>query len=295
MDLAGVREYFQSFRYELLTSSKNHKEEIKNFSSSIGQNTLQQYLQEDAWEDDLNGFTRVYLVKDGFGKIALFFSLRCSAVFTRNEFDQQYHILSPDQKEFVDGYSNVLKLGDTDRLLEYQEQLKSVFPDNYSTLLMIGERQYSRTKALGESLISSDLFVENCCPAIELQHFCKCENYTTPATIRFPLGFGLFWEKIVPLIVDISKQIGCEYLFLFAADHSENKDKKRLYSYYKDRLFFEDATDEGVEFLVTKHEEECPGLTQRIQSIIARREYAWQAYSDLLDAESKQYSFCFSD
>lgn len=46
------------------------------------------------------------------------------------------------------------------------------------------------------------------------------------STINVLLGFGLFWEKIVPIIEEISKKVGCKYLYLFAADETQKENDK---------------------------------------------------------------------
>lgn len=59
-----------------------------------------------------------------------------------------------------------------------------------------------------------------------MKHFCKNEMYIPDEHLDFPLGFGIFWEVIVPRILEITEHIGCQYLYLFAADHMEQADSK---------------------------------------------------------------------
>ena len=47
--------------------------------------------------------------------------------------------------------------------------------------------------------------------------------YIPDEHLDFPLGFGIFWEVIVPRILEITEHIGCQYLYLFAADHTEQE------------------------------------------------------------------------
>ena len=44
-----------------------------------------------------------------------------------------------------------------------------------------------------------------------------------PEEVDIPLGFGIFWEIIVPIIIDITKKVGCKYVYLFAADKTEGQ------------------------------------------------------------------------
>ena len=48
---------------------------VSEFTSKKNNNTLENYIRDadKAWADDLEGETRVYLVKDESGTVALFF------------------------------------------------------------------------------------------------------------------------------------------------------------------------------------------------------------------------------
>lgn len=127
---------------------------ISGFVSKKVNNTLETYLRDEdkAWTEDLDGETRVYLVKDKFENIALFFSVKCG--------------------------------------------------------LLVGEN-------LEEKL---------------------SEEYQE---VDIPLGFGIFGEIIVPVIIDITKKVGCKYVYLFAADKTEGQNEiemKKLISHYKNNF-----------------------------------------------------------
>ena len=94
------REYFRGFIPEVLTSKPNNKELIKNFVSKKANNKLEGYIQEEkrAWAEDSDGETRVYLIKDKIGEVALFFSLKCGLLVGDDQIDK----LSDDQQLFVD-------------------------------------------------------------------------------------------------------------------------------------------------------------------------------------------------
>ena len=73
------RNFFQSFKCEVLTANPQNKELIKTFVSKKANNQLESYLKDEdkAWAEDSDGETRVYVIKDEAGKIALFFSIKC--------------------------------------------------------------------------------------------------------------------------------------------------------------------------------------------------------------------------
>ena len=62
-------------------------------------NTLEAYIKDEdkAWKEDLDGETRVYLVKDKSGNIALFFSVKCGLLVGENLEEK----LSEEDQDFV--------------------------------------------------------------------------------------------------------------------------------------------------------------------------------------------------
>ena len=93
------RDYFKRFKCEVLTFNKGNKELIKKFISKKAGNTLESYIKDEdkAWAEDSDGETRVYLVKDGTDKLAMYFSVKCGVlVGTGPE-----HSLSDEENEFV--------------------------------------------------------------------------------------------------------------------------------------------------------------------------------------------------
>lgn len=80
------RKYFCGFTCEVLTTNLKNKEKIKEFVSKKANNQLEAYIKDEdkAWTEDSDGETRVYLVKDESGEIALFFSIKCGLLVGEN-------------------------------------------------------------------------------------------------------------------------------------------------------------------------------------------------------------------
>ena len=148
-------------------------------------------------------------------------------------------------------------------------------------LFNIADRRLERkleSKAIGQS--ESTINVQNCISAIELGHLCKNERYSLPEDITIPLGFGVFWEVIVPIVIEITKKIGCKYLYLYAADKTEQKDAKKLISHYKSNFKFSEC-DEGIKFIKPEYDNYCYGLVQLISELQNNREAIWHEFSDI--------------
>lgn len=81
---------------------------------------------------------------------------------------------------------------------------------------------------------------------VKLVHFCSnsaTEDLWRQYKLPQPLGAVVFWHCIVPIVFRIKKLIGCEYLFLFAADSS---DDQTLVEYYRSVLNFIDNQERAV-------------------------------------------------
>lgn len=90
----------------------------------------------------------------------------------------------------------------------------------------------------------------------------------------------MFWCKIVPLILDIAKMVGCEYLYVFAADRSDDLDASKLITYYKQSLCFRGLDSEGVEALKPGYDENCKGLIQPVRYLPEIEKDIWEMFSD---------------
>lgn len=137
----------------------------------------------------------------------------------------------------------------------------------------------NETQELGDG--DSSLKVDCCYSAIELQHLCRNELYIPNQEIQIPLGFGIFWEVIVPEILSITQKIGCKYLYLFAADHSENSDIKKLVYYYKNAFKFYECDEDEITIVKPEYDRHCYGLVQEISKLRLNQEAIWQEYSDV--------------
>ena len=61
--------------------------------------------------------------------------------------------------------------------------------------------------------------------------------------IQHPVGEVMFWKYIAPIIYETQERIGCQYVYLFAADASPDG---VLINYYNVALKFEKPTNVGT-------------------------------------------------
>ena len=268
-----------------MTSKPENKQLTESFVSKKAHNTLESYIKDEnkAWMEDLDGETRVYLVKDESENIALFFSLKCGLLVGENLEEK----ISEEDQEFVDAVIDAIKSEDQHNVNQLYDAGMSMYGDDVDRLFKIARHKLdTKTESTEIGQSENTINVPNCISAIELRHLCKNENYENSimsSEIGIPLGFGIFWEIIVPIITDITKKIGCKYVYLFAADKSEEqseKDMKKLISHYKDNFKFSEC-DEGIKFVKPEYDNYCYGLVQPVSKLESNREAIWHEFSDI--------------
>ena len=276
------RKFFQGFKYETLTSNPENRELIGKFVSKKENNTLEAYIKDEdkAWKEDLDGETRVYLVKDKSGNIALFFSVKCGLLVGENLEEK----LSEEDQDFVNTIIDLIKEKDEMGKRNMYDLGISVYGNEVDRLFEIAEHRFeTKTESIEIGQSQNTINVPTCMSAIELRHLCKNENYVMPAEVNIPLGFGIFWEIIVPIIIEITKQVGCKYVYLFAADKTEEQSEfkmKKLISHYKNNFKFSEC-DEGMKFVKPEYDNHCYGLIQSVSNLESNREAIWHEFSDV--------------
>ena len=255
---------------------------LKDFVSKKANNQLEAYIKNEdkAWAEDSDGETRVYLVKDESGEIALFFSIKCGLLVGENP----KYKLDPAEREFVNCIVDAKKGEDTEALENYYSYGSSEFGERIDILFEIAERRFDAKKEAKATGQLENWRVEKCVSAMELRHLCKNETYLVPEWLDVPLGFGIFWEVIVPKLIDITREIGCKYIYLFAADKTEefgDWDIKKLVSYYKSAFKFYESEDDDLVILKPDYDEDCYGLIQEVNMLEKNREAVWHEFSDV--------------
>ena len=189
---------------------------------------MEKYLHEAAWEEDNSGATKVYLVKDRkTNAILFFFALKAGLVY--KEIGDDDYVLSEQEDEIVKACIEFILDSDSDITPDevftwYEEEAF----DKEKLLKVIEERSDVKREAkLDRAHYNgrvNEKHVLKTFPGIVLTHFCRNEGVTMYGEMDFPLGFYVFWEIIALKVLEISKYIGCQYLYLFAADQTENQD-----------------------------------------------------------------------
>ena len=243
------------FTCQRLTSDATNKDRIKGFSSAKG-SPLVAYLQHKAWEEDSAGSTAYYVIKNADGLILLFFSLKCGALFDpldetelRSRIARFNELLAAmqvaDGGEDGEGKAEAMELIERIRSginMPFDQFRKGIKMSVKHDTQMLQEADADRAQERNEKIVR----VGKTYPGVELVHFCSNDNakdYWRSFGFCHPMGEVLFWYYIAPIIFDIQALVGCQYVFLFAADASPDGD---LVNYYEIALKFLQPDDVGT-------------------------------------------------
>lgn len=286
-----------------LTSNIKHRQHVKTFSGGSKGKSMESYIKEAAWESDLNGDTKIYLVKyKETEEIIFFFGLHAGLLYRNIEHNK--YSLTEIEQDIIDLCINY-KLEPNNTITP--DEVFSWYADeplDKERLIRIIESETKLKLAAKEDQEHTgeitSFHVSQTFPGIVLSHFSKNANFSLPIEISFPLGFYIFWEIIVEKVLEISSMLGCRYLYLFAADNTDCNESAdsymnlllsdfnecdetstpiyKLVDYYKNELKFEEVQDMTI--LKPHYDYNCFSLIQSISALQENRKTVWIQHSD---------------
>lgn len=208
------KEILDSFDCVRLSTKESLMRLVDEFKNSKNDH-LVDYLQGDATMDDASGKVACYVIIDKDEDILCYFSIKSGILY--NEFEEWRM------------YEQYKKLDL--RLSELTELNKGT--ETQAIINELSTQLEESKKRINQRLGSFDSFpihkqVATSFSAIELSHFCVNENYKSKwcdfnLGDRNRIGLTLFWHFIIPKVIQVSDLIGCEYLYLFAADGTPDR------------------------------------------------------------------------
>ncbi len=232
----------ESLVCERLSRNPANIREINQFFNSKNDNLVERLLNE-AYSEDEEDKIAYYLVKDKEGHILFYFSLKCGQLYDKHLDFDLFKLLG----ELYDGLLKMKSEPDIsqedsiviDKVLEEIRSRKGVLKEDLKKIT-----KKNRSIDDFEKVFNDDADkVGATFSGIEIVQFCSNEDslvYWKKYGVNQKLGVVVFWQFIVPIIIKIKELIGCEYLFLFAADDSEDEN---LVNYYKSWLKFESSNE----------------------------------------------------
>ena len=281
---------------------EKNKTLIKDFTGNKYGKKLEIYLKEAAIDQDKAGITKVYLVKDiSSGKIVFYFALNCGLLirpYGQSDLPEEEEEIVTMLIEALNGNGDI----SVDDILSWSEE-----PVSARLLKIAEERRNYKADVQADIEHTQEeknaLRVLEQFPAIELSHFCKNADYRLSMEIDIPLGFYVFWEMVVPEVLKIATMVGCQYIYLFAADSSDNayyivSDYDLKYGDFEDEMAKEIDTYELVEYYKNElkvrevqnmtivkpaYDNKCFSLVQSIGILENNRILAWEEHSDVAE------------
>lgn len=227
-------------RCERLSSDEMNLRQVESFIN-YRNDSIANVLRNEAYEEDEHGSVAYYVVKDVNGEILFFFSLKNGMLYDQH-LDEKTIKLLKRLYEYLEELDADADLSDSDRMIieTLKEKVRSRKGLTKAELERIPKKNAKILKDLEQELNKNITHVGKTYSGLELVHFCL--NNTTDELwerLDLPNGIGavVFWQFIVPIVMMVRELVGCEYLFLFAADDSLDLS---LVRYYKNKLGFAD-------------------------------------------------------
>lgn len=268
MTIEKIKSYFEGhFFVERLTAKAENKDLIKNFKAPEKGIKLGEYLHEKAWTDDMEGETKVYLIKNDEDFLVAFFSIKCGLLYDSHEYEK----LKGDELEFVNLVVEQYEMNLPDKgdiIKAYYDCYDQITDERKDKLMEIAFQRYDDSEEVRTSKDGSSIKrVHETFSAIEIAHFCKneCYEYNIDDMLGVSLGSGLFWGKIIPKIKEVINIVGCKYLYLFAADNSDYEKVRSLVRYYKDDFKFDEIQD--LMIIKPDYDRKCQAMVQDVLEI----------------------------
>ena len=263
------QEILESLVCERLSRNPANMREIDQFFNSKNDKLVERLLNE-AYSEDEEDKIAYYLVKDKEGHILFYFSLKCGQLYDKHLDFDLFKLLG----ELYDGLLKMKSEPDIsqedsiaiDKVLEEIRSRKGVLKEDLKKITKKNQSIDDFEKVFKDDADK----VGATFSGIEIVQFCSNEDnlvYWKKYDVNQKLGVVVFWQFIVPIIIKIKELIGCEYLFLFAADDSEDEN---LVNYYKSWLKFESSNERSAATPV--YDLTCKFLYQETCSLKEKRD-----------------------
>lgn len=255
---------------ERLSSNENNLRLVDTFCN-VRNGSLEHTLKNEAYEEDEAGNIAYYLIKDKDENILFYFSIKCGIL---------YDLFGEEEKlrKINDLFHFLVELEkDPSSTKEDKETIASIL-ESIRTRKGLVKKELSKISHIKKNQIIEDLAKESednlkrvgkTFAGVEIVHFCANDNYRPfweKLNIKQKMGTVVFWHFLIPKICELRKIVGCEYLFLFAADLTPDE---LLVNYYKSNLGFKDSNEYGT--AIPLYDYACKFMHQELKDIEERR------------------------
>ena len=265
------RAYLNSLVCQRISSDPANRAIIDQFCNHRNPNLP--YALQTGWSEDKKDKVAYYIVREPGedGEPLLFFSLKCGEVVVPYNLEKLRTALE-NSEALLDAAHGVDAPEWAVNVVE-QRKVNGVLPQRkFLEFYMRHKRNEQKWSLYNEEIRlegQNIVRTKQTMAGVELVHFCV----HSPAVRKWrAMGMGtqgigktMFWQFVVPVIQQVRELIGCEYIYLFAADE---KKSGHLVNYYRE-LGFEIREDLSV----SKPEYDfcCFFMCQKVTSLRNRR------------------------
>ena len=260
---------------ERLSANQKNFDLVEEFYNAKN-GSLVDTLKNEAYDDDEHNRIAYYVVKDGRGDMVFFFSLKCGLLY--DEFIEGDRL-----KEMQSFYAQILKMCKDESLSKEEKLVVNSLLEQVRSKKGIKKEDVAKVLHFSQDSDEfSKIFVKNLknvgrtFAGVEIVHFCANDGWRdnwNSWKIPMKLGSYIFWKFVVKTVIELMKFVGCEYLFLFAADLTEDEE---LIKYYQDQLGFE-LVDEHCA-AIPIYDFTCRFMSQKASELVNKRVKFFEHY-----------------
>lgn len=239
------------------------------------------YALKTGWNQDKKDKIAYYIVREpgDDGEPLLFFSLKCGEV--ANPFDEERLLTILENSEALKNAAYGLDAPEWAAEVIEKQKVNGVLPRDVRDTFVYRhinnqERLHGYLEELhrdGQNIVRT----QRTMAGVELVHFCvhspAVQKWNAMELCPQSLGRTMFWNFVVPVIQQVRELVGCEYIYLFAADREKNG---HLVNYYN-QLGFESREDLSV----SKPEYDfcCFFMCQKVTALRNKRNAFFRSYN----------------
>lgn len=273
------RDYLNSLVCQRISADQLNRFAIDKFEN--GKNGSLPYALKNGWSQDKTDKVAYYILKEPGvnGDPLLFFSLKCGEIVKPFNLEKLRAALE-NSEALLEAACGMDAPAWAKEIVE-KRKVDGELPDRklrefyvrYKRNKMKWYQYTDEIRLEGENIVRT----KQTMAGVELVHFCvhspAQKKWKATGMGSGSMGRTMFWNFVVPVIQQVRELVGCEYIYLFAADENKNG---RLVNYYKS-LGFEIRDD----LTVSKPEYDfcCFFMCQKVTSLRNRQNEFFRNYN----------------
>ncbi len=262
---------------ERLSSNAGNLRQVDEFYNQRN-TSISDTLLNEAYHEDESGKVAYYVVKNEAGHILFYFSLKCGMLYDSFIDDKSLKLLNR-LMAYLDEMAVQTGLSMDEMVIvnKFREKLRSHKGLTKKEIEQIPKIGASVIADLEKEVGENVTHVGSTFSGIEMVHFCandRFRDYWDEKVEGQKLGVVVFWEFVIREVLAAMIHVGCQYLFLFAADQTDDEE---LVAYYRDSLYFKEAVD--VSTAKPIYDLTCKFMYQEASGLQDKREYFYNHYN----------------